>query len=198
MTKNYLIIFTILFCFFSCDRPLSLVKYNGKTMGTEYNIKLFIKEKSKAVTFKMQIEKLLTSVNNQMSTYQKDSEISYFNKLDRLGAVKISEDFFYVTKYSLSLAHKTGGIYDPTIGPLVNLWGFGPDGKRKVPSRDKLEKVKMYVGHYNILMNEKERSISKKIKGVYLDLSSSAKGFAVDKIAQLLDKKTITSYMVSF
>jgi thiamine biosynthesis lipoprotein len=165
-------------------------------MGTEYNIKFFIKDKSKNITLKIQIDETLISINNEMSTYQKDSEISYFNKFDRLGPVKISEDFFYVTKYSLSLAHKTNGQYDPTIGPLVNLWGFGPDGKRKVPNEKELEKVKKYVGHYNITLNEKDRSITKKIKGVYLDLSSSAKGFAVDKIAKLLDSKNLSSYMI--
>lgn len=196
MIKTILTFITIICCLPSCDRSLSLIQLKGKTMGTEYNIKAFVKDKSKNVLLKSEVDALLIEVNNQMSTYQKDSEISYFNKFDRLDSVNVSDDFFYVTKYSLSLAHKTNGLYDPTIGPLVNLWGFGPDGKRKVPSANELDKVKKLVGHYHILLNEKEGTISKKIKGVYLDLSSSAKGFAVDKVGRLLDSKSITSYMV--
>jgi thiamine biosynthesis lipoprotein len=173
-----------------------LTQVSGKTMGTTYTVKAYTEQLVEGKPLKVEIDELLKKINLEMSTYIAESEISYFNKFDRLGSVKVSDDFFFVTKYSLSLAHQTTGLYDPTIGPLVNLWGFGPDGKRKVPSDEQIRKAKALVGFQHISLNEKDKSLSKKIPGVYLDLSSSAKGFAVDKIASLLKSKKIINFMV--
>ncbi len=180
--------------FFSCQSSEELVHLKGRTMGTHYNIKFYSSELDESL--QSDIDALLKDVNQQMSTYLKTSEISYFNQFNRLGWLKISSQFFEVTKYALELAKKTDGKYDPTIGPLVNLWGFGPKGERKVPKAEQVKKALMIVGYDKVLMNEETHEIKKKVPGVYLDLSSLAKGHGVDAVSRYLEAKGVKSYMV--
>lgn len=177
----------------SCQQTKE-VHLKGSTMGTHYNVKFFSEEHGNEL--KEDVDALLKEVNQQMSTYIKSSEISYFNEFNRLGWQKISPDFFGVTAYALELAKKTDGKYDPTIGPLVNLWGFGPKGERKVPAQELVDKALLVVGHDKILLNKETFEIKKKVPGVYLDLSSLAKGYGVDKVGMLLESKGIKNYMV--
>jgi thiamine biosynthesis lipoprotein len=175
-----------------CNKSGELVHLKGRTMGTQYNIKYFSSsglDDPKEV--QSLIDDVLLKVNKEMSTYLNESEISY-----RLGWLKISPDFFRVSKFALSLAGDTEGAFDPTIGPLVNLWGFGPGGSRKVPKEKDISEAKKRVGFDKIILNEKTNEIKKKVPGVYLDLSSLAKGFGVDKVAEFLMAKGSKVYMV--
>lgn len=166
-------------------------------MGTQYNIKFYSnKSLNDKESAQEKVDKLLKKVNEEMSTYLKESEISYFNQTDRLGWLKISPDFFYVTSFALELAQKTDGLFDPTIGPLVNLWGFGPGGERRIPKDEQIEAAKKRVGFDKILLNKETSEIKKKVPGVYLDLSSLAKGFGVDKVSNFLESEGIEDYMV--
>ena len=188
---------SLLFFFIvACDKGSSLYHIKGKTMGTTYNVKVSTAKEFNEKLMKEKIDEILIRVNNQMSTYQKNSEISLFNQFKENSFFKVSPDFFKVAKFSLSLAHMTDGHYDPTIGPLVNLWGFGPDGKRKVPSDAKIAEVKKLVGHTKMKINEKDFSLFKSTKDLYLDLSSSAKGFGVDKIMEFIKTSGYESAMV--
>lgn len=198
MIARVLFLSLLTFVLLACQKEApELVHITGKTMGTSYNVK-YIKADSKVQrkAIAKEIELILKRVNQQMSTYQKDSEISYFNHHARLGHHKISEDFFSVTDYALTLAKKTKGKFDPTIGPLVNLWGFGPDGKRKVPKKEEIEEAKLRVGYQKLELNKKELSIKKLVPGIYLDLSASAKGFGVDKVADFLERMSIKNFLV--
>jgi len=180
-----------------CNKSGELVHLKGRTMGTQYNIK-YLSSSGLDDPKEVQslIDDLLLKVNKEMSTYLKESEISYFNQTDRLGWLKISPDFLQVSKFALALARDTEGAFDPTIGPLVNLWGFGPGGSRKVPKEKEISEAKKRVGFDKIILNEKTNEIKKKVPGVYLDLSSLAKGFGVDKVAEFLMAKGSNVYMV--
>lgn len=178
----------------SCQDTEKSVHLKGATMGTHYNVKFYSAHWDESL--QTDVDSLLKGINQQMSTYIKTSEISYFNQFNRLGWLKISPEFFNVTKYALELAERTQGKYDPTIGPLVNLWGFGPKGERKVPKDEDVKKALLIVGHDKVLMNDKTFEIKKKVPGVYLDLSSLAKGHGVDAVAEFLTSKGIKSYMV--
>ena len=110
-------------------RPAEVISISGKTMGTSYHIKYIDNGHGiQSQNLSIEIEDLLKELNNQMSTYIADSEISQFNKSTDLSWMKISPSFFKVLEFSLEVAKKTKGVFDPTIGPLVNLWGFGPTG----------------------------------------------------------------------
>lgn len=164
-------------------------------MGTSYSVKYLVKkEETPTTALNIEINKLLINFNNQVSTYIPSSEISKFNKIKKNTWFSISPEFMQVLKLSMEIAQKTQGSFDPTIGPLVNLWGFGPQGKRRVPSDDEILKASSIVGFKNLILGEAR--IKKLIDELYLDLSASAKGFAVDLISKLLEKNHITDYMV--
>jgi thiamine biosynthesis lipoprotein len=196
MRPILLLFFLSALLLYSCNKKPRLSELGGNTMGTTYSVKYINKKDNDSSDIHKGIEDLLLEVNRQMSTYIEDSDISKFNKLSKGEWFKLHAWFFEVLSHSLELAELTEGVYDPTIGPLVNLWGFGPTGKRKVPSHKMLAEVKKRVGYKLIKLNREKRRIKKIKDGVYLDLSASAKGFGVDIISQYLEDKGINNYMV--
>lgn len=186
------LVFVGLLFFGACQKSESVTHLKGRTMGTNYNVKYIGGD----LDLQKSIDQLLENVNKEMSTYILSSEISYFNNSARLSWVSISKDFFNVTNYAIALASETQGAYDPTIGPLVNLWGFGPNSKREVPSESAIAEAKAKVGFKKIELDRKGYRIRKKVPGIYLDLSSVAKGFGVDKIAHFLESQGISRFMV--
>lgn len=191
-----LLLAAILLNLWSCSDSIEPSHIVGRTMGTTYSIKYLEGKKTpKITTVNQDVNKLLLEVNRQMSTYIPTSEISIFNKtIKKNTAYKISEDFYKVLSLSMEIASKTSGHFDPTIGPLVNLWGFGPSGKRKVPSAKELSEAKTIVGHEKLSLSK--GTISKSIDDLYIDLSASAKGFGVDKVAEHLESLGTENYMV--
>jgi len=170
----------------------------GRTMGTTYSVKIGEAHKASDLkSLKTEIEKVLAEVNRQMSTYIKDSEISKLNQAQAGEKVVISSWFSKVLMHSLNLAEQTDGAYDPTLGPLVNLWGFGPQGNKTVPAPAQIKTAQKDVGHDKIsLAKVQDRGVViKKTSGVYVDLSSSAKGFGVDQISELLIEKGWSNHL---
>lgn len=181
----------------SCTQTLDIQVLSGSTMGTTYTVKYVNVEKSlKGKDLKILIDKRLVEINNAMSTYIPSSEISKFNKLKSLEWQSISQDFYTTLKYSQFVSLKTAGAFDATIGPLVNLWGFGPTGKRKVPSKESIKSAMKQVGYKNIVIDSNSNKIKKLIPAVYVDLSASAKGYGVDAIAALLVQNNLKNFMV--
>lgn len=181
---------------FSCVEKKKRVHVTGPTMGTTYNIKYVPTQKtpskksvaSKAIT-------LLDQVNQEFSTYLPESTISRFNRHNKVDEwFPIGPHFYTVTHYALKVARETKGVFDPTLGPLVNLWGFGPKGKKKVPSPKEIKKAQAQVGYAKIEIRKK--AIKKRTPEIYLDLSALAKGHGVDRLGHLLESFGISSYMV--
>ncbi|EQC44651.1 ApbE family protein [Bacteriovorax sp. BSW11_IV] len=194
--KTLSLIFLSLFLLSACTEQ-KVYSLFGKTMGTTYSVKytlgkVTISEKA----LQALIDEELVHVNALMSTYIPTSEISLFNKNQSSDWTVIHQDFFYVLEHALGVSEATNGIFDPTIGPLVNLWGFGPDGTRKVPEAQKLAFAMEAVGHNLIVIDKENRRIKKLHPRLYLDLSASAKGYGVDAVAKVLDQKGIHDYMV--
>jgi len=187
----------ILFGTLILRREKEMVVLQGKTMGTTYTVK-YIQESGAptAEQISIDVETLLKEVNRQMSTWQKDSEISFFNKLPAGKYTILSYDFMQVLLHALDVAKKTDGIFDPTIGPLVNLWGFGPDGKRKVPTKEEITNTKKRVGYEKLDLNTETRELRKTVEGMYLDLSATAKGYGVDVISGHLKLQGLKNHMV--
>lgn len=172
-------------------------------MGTTYTVK-YLSDEAPVLPppkqVKQQIDGLLKEVNRQMSTYQKDSEISRFNQMRETGKpLHISPDFAFVTAEAIRLNKITQGALDVTVGPLVNLWGFGPNKEiTYAPSAAEIERASSVVGIDKIVLKQilNENTLAKALPEVYLDLSSIAKGFGVDKTAQHLEKLGIKHYLV--
>ncbi|MDY2947140.1 MAG: FAD:protein FMN transferase [Mannheimia varigena] len=187
----------------ACEKAPEQITLQGKTMGTTYTVKYIdngeVKNLANPEKVKSELDGLLVEVNNQMSTYQQDSEISRFNQLKEANqAVEISQDFAKVVQEAIRLNKITEGALDVTVGPLVNLWGFGPDKRlNKVPSDEQIKERSSYVGIDKIsLKMEGKPILTKTIPNLYLDLSSIAKGFGVDKLAEHLEKIGVSNYLV--
>lgn len=114
----------------SCSPDVKLSKFQGKTMGTTYHIR-YIGEGGDVSNSKLKdlVDLELKALNQTMSTYIPNSELSLFNKSESLDWRAISKSLLRVVKHALEVGKLSHGAFDPTIGPLVNLWGFGPKGK---------------------------------------------------------------------
>lgn len=168
---------------------------HGRTMGTSYSVKYFTELDISPNELKQKIDEALIDVNNKMSTYQADSELSLFNQDKSLQPYALSHDTAYVMQRSLELAFMTQGALDVTVGPLVNLWGFGPDAKPdKIPTAKMVADTKKYVGVDKLSLVG--QTATKMHPNLYVDLSAIAKGFGVDKLAELLLKKGISDFIV--
>lgn len=170
-------------------------------MGTSYTVKYLADASAPdAQQLQTQIDGALEEVNRQMSTYRADSEISRFNQMQQTDApLPISDDFAAVTAEALRLNRLTQGALDVTVGPLVNLWGFGPDKNiTREPSAGEIAQTAAYTGIDKITLNRQNTgsTLGKAHPKVYLDLSSIAKGFGVDKVAGELEKHGIQNYLV--
>ena len=169
--------------------PPQMLELSGPTMGTKFNIKVFdppvLNEDAGFL-----VDQLLRKVNDQMSTYLKSSEISRFNRSDSTDWFPVSEELATVVAFSQSIAGKTGGAFDVTVGPLVNAWNFGPDrSNRKVPDVDLLEKLRQSVGFRKLSVRMDPPALKKSVPELGIDLSAVAKGYAVDRVVELLNEQ---------
>ncbi|HEJ9067890.1 TPA: FAD:protein FMN transferase [Serratia marcescens] len=173
------------------------VDLTGKTMGTSYSIRYVAGDNTpSAREMQAEIDKRLEQVNDQMSTYRPDSELSRFNAsrdIDR--PFPVSPATAEVVREALRINRVTDGALDVTVGPLVNLWGFGPEGRPdKVPSEAELEHRRAWTGADKLAVQGS--ALVKSIPELYVDLSSIAKGYGVDVVAEYLQSQHVKDYMV--
>jgi len=168
-----------------------LITINGETMGTYYRIKLYSSEDS--VKIKKSVDKFLVLFNNIFSTYIPDSEISRINK-SKFDKSKLSKSLNKLMALSLEISKQSRGYFDPTVGPLVNAWGFGPDGKAKKPTTEEIEELKGRIGYQ--LLKLKDNWLRKEVGNMYIDLSAVAKGYGVDELVQFLEYQGYTNLLV--
>ena len=169
----------------------------GRTMGTTYMVKVVAGDIGELEGVKEKVDRRLEEINQSMSTYRKDSEISRFNRLKTVGQkFKISRDFFRVMQAGQRIHRLSNGAWDGTVNPLVDLWGFGRAGRReKVPSKNEIAALLPDIGFDNIdIVNS--GYLIKKRAAVTVDLSSIAKGYGVDAVADLLRLRGFTDYLV--
>jgi len=201
MYKLKVITFTALLifltgCFPSSDLSKQERLLQGRTMGTTYNIKVVIENDSvDTKKLHLAIDTLLVQLNQEMSTYINSSELSLFNQSTSLEPIEISVGLQRVLTEALRLGQLSEGKLDVTVGPLVNLWGFGPEYRPdSVPSEAELLEARQRIGLENLsLLNNK---LSKKIPNLYVDLSTIAKGYGVDLVAEYLQEKGVQNYLV--
>ncbi|KZN61011.1 hypothetical protein N473_23535 [Pseudoalteromonas luteoviolacea CPMOR-1] len=171
------------------------VEINGKTMGTTYNIKVFPGPVSlEAQRFKQEVDEALVAVNQSMSTYIPDSEINRFNRLEANIVMPISGDFRAVIAESIRLGESTKTL-DVTMGPLIDLWGFGPDKRpTKRPSQSDIDAMQANIGVNKLTLTDE--GLAKSLPHLELSFSATAKGYGIDKVAKLIEKKGLSNYMV--
>ena len=180
------IIFLFLFLFFSCQQNFKKYSLSGYTQGTTYSIKYHHTSNS---IDKNSIDSLLNIIDQSMSLYIENSTISAINNgLD----VNLDSLISIVIKKSIEICNQTNGMFDITISPLVNYWGFGPN-KNRPSFLSNLENSEYEVGCNKISVND-----NKLIKGksVSIDLNGIAQGFSVDFLANYLYSQGVVDFMI--
>jgi len=199
---------SVLFLIDNCtgrdQKPANLLEINGSTMGTTYMVKIvkpeaekfsFGDELSKRVT--ADIDNLLKKVNQQMSTWKEDSEISRFNRYQEFQWFEVSLETVLVITEALRVSKESHGAFDITVGALVNLWGFGPPGTaRQIPGEEQIKKAMGEIGYQKLSVRLSPPALKKEEPGIYCDLSAIAKGFGVDQVAAYLDSRGFSHYLV--
>ncbi len=168
---------------------------DGNTMGTYYVVKFYSNTTPDLTALKQQIDTELELVNDLMSTYRPESELMRFNRHTDSSAFAISAQTRTVIAEALRIAEQTGGVLDVTVGPLVELWGFGAQGRiERAPDEALIAQTRGWVGYDKLHLTE--TGLSKEITELAVDLSPIAKGYGVDQVAAVLEQQGITDYLV--
>ena len=168
-------------------------------MGTRYSVQVVTRDQTpKTGELQTAIDRRLAQINRQMSTYDSNSELSRFNASSETDQwFEVSNETAHVVMEALRIAERTDGAFDPTVGPAVNLWGFGPGGRRRqLPDEEAIEKTRARIGYRQVTARSQPPGLKKSRPDVFLDLSGVAKGFAVDEIMELLAAAGVESAMV--
>ncbi|OGU60381.1 MAG: hypothetical protein A2V66_11470 [Ignavibacteria bacterium RBG_13_36_8] len=169
-------------------------------MGTTYSVKVVKDPAIEDLSYedlKSHIDSVLILVNEQMSTYIDTSEISRFNKYRGDEWFKVSSNLVFVISKAIEISKKSNGAFDVTVGPIVNLWGFGPlKNIFNIPGGQEIEKAQRLVGYHRLSQRSIPPSLKKNLPDIYIDLSAIAKGFGVDKISEYLESRDIHNYLV--
>ena len=200
--------------------------FNGKIMGTVYNVNYVSTVFEHPVSdISEKVHAALADVDQRMSTYKKDSELMQFNRAPIGVPIKVSEDIIRLVLQARKYSELSNGAYDISVGPLVNLWGFGPGhwDKRNqqsdhtdqekpinapefvqwmiakypgaVPSQEEIDQARANVGYQYLDVDVVNLTLTKK-KALFIDLNSIAKGYGVDQAAAALRAAGINDYMV--
>lgn len=189
-------IFSFIFIIFfsaSCVQEEKIHSFQGKTMGTYYSVKVVANEIDRE-NMQLQIDELLREVNNIFSTYIKESEVSRINRNKSDLPIAITPAMKDLVELSVEIYKKSDKYFDPTVGPLVNLWGFGPNGKRNRPSDSLIKEKLKLVGLDKI--NISNGSLIKRHPNIYLDFSSIAKGQGVDDLGSVLRSRGFKNFLI--
>jgi thiamine biosynthesis lipoprotein len=188
-----IILLAIFFYQFTSQSEIQMASFEGKALGTTYTVQVAYHQKQQKKPEQKAIDQTIELVNQSMSTYLKSSELSKLNQSKINEAIQISQELAYVLQASLELNSKSKGVFDITVGPLVNLWGFGPDHKNEIPTKAQIEALLPNIGSQWIDLQG--NTISKK-KAIYCDLSAIAKGYAVDQVGRYLTSQGYTQFWV--
>jgi thiamine biosynthesis lipoprotein len=189
---SFLVFISVVLLLTGCDSGPEIIKISGSKMGTTYHVTVVADQPAPA-DLAERIDAVLDIVDHSMSTYKAASELSQFNDLAVGSSQQISADFARVLAVSKTVWERSGGAFDPTVGPLVDLWGFGPIATDVVPEQAQIDAAKAELGFQYLTLNNSELA---KSKAVRVDLSAVAKGYAVDLVADLLEMLALPDYLV--
>lgn len=188
--KRFCSFLVVVIALISCDKTTDIYIIQGEAQGSTYSIKYISNEET--VT-KNQIDSLLTAFDLSLSTYRPDSKISKINAGD---STVVVDDFFTETfQLSNQIYKETKGLFDPTIGVLVNAYGFGPNKKQENLSQKQIDSLLQFVGFDKITLNS-NKTISKEKKETFIDFNAIAQGYSVDVVVNYLKSKGIENAIV--
>ncbi|MDO8696272.1 MAG: FAD:protein FMN transferase, partial [Pseudomonas sp.] len=173
-----------------CDAPL--LEFGGPTMGSSYSVKYLPGARGPTVVqAQAATEAILAEVDQQLSTYRDDSLIARFNALPAHSCQPLPAEVLALVAFGEQLSQQSGGAFDMTLEPLLNLWGFGPQARgERVPTASEIAAARLQVGHQHVHIDGRQLC---KDAAVALDFNSIAAGYAVDRIATKLGELGVGS-----
>lgn len=180
------------------DDPVALHELSGTAMGTQFTVQIPAPlSEQRREDLQQAIDDAIARVEQATSTYLLESELSRFNASRSTDWFLVSEEVCAAVREAIELSELTGGAFDLTVGPLVNLWGFGPDTVRLQPPEDAdVEAMRERVGYQRLHTDCDRPALRKDMAELYVDLSAYAKGLAVDSVSELLREMGHEHYLV--
>ncbi|EIY5102968.1 FAD:protein FMN transferase ApbE [Klebsiella quasipneumoniae] len=193
--------------FSGCDSATTLATpastatvLDGKTMGTFWRVSVIGVDEAKAQALRAKVQAQLDADDRLLSTWKNDSALMRFNHATDTRPWPVSEAMADIVTLSLRIGAKTHGAMDITVGPLVNLWGFGPD-KQPVATPDAqaiaAAKARTGLQHLQVINQSGRQFLQKDIPDLFVDLSTVGEGYAADHLARLMEQEGISRYLVS-
>lgn len=177
-----------------CSRGPEQIGLTGSTMGTTWSVKVVSQSSPDAHVLQNEIQGELDLVNGLMSNWDPNSEVSQFNRA-AAGCYPISQHTFRVADVSMQLTELSDGLFDVTVGPLIELWGFGTEFTAdQMPSQEAIDETLKRVDHDFLALNPGEWC--KSIDELFVNLSATAKGYGVDLVAEKLESHGFENYLV--
>ncbi|WP_276165707.1 FAD:protein FMN transferase [Zobellia alginiliquefaciens] len=189
---NRIIVFLGAICLAACGgNPSGLVRNeaSGAALGTSYNLIYLSPEE---LNLQKEVDSVFDAINHSLSTYIPASDISKINKGD--STLVVDSMFQEVFKQSQEVYEATNGYFDPTVGTLVNAWGFGPEKQIQMDST-RVDSLLEYVG-FNKVELTAVNTIRKRNPNIYFDFNAIAKGYSIDRLAKLMDAKGVENYLL--
>lgn len=179
-----------------CDSGEDKHRFSGSTMGTIYMVTLVGVDARIAERVEREVAESLVHINDIFSTYIADSELNRLNRHPVGEPLEVSAELFDVLAMSVDIYRRSGGAFDPTVMPLVNLWGFGPaESRDQAPSEASIAAALDGLGLDGLELDADHRTATR-IRDITIDLSAIAKGYGVDMLAALVETHGVRNYMV--
>jgi thiamine biosynthesis lipoprotein len=196
--RGSLLLLPVLFLVACGGDRLPQLELSGSALGTTFSVSIVEPpETLDRDALEADILASLAGIDSLASTWRDDSELSAFNADHSIDWIIVTQAFCDLLSGALDVSRATDGAFDVTVGPLVNLWGFGPDGQLLEPPGDAaIAAAQRSVGYEKIEADCAERLVRKDDAAMYVDFSAWAKGFAVDELAGLLDDRDFDNYLV--
>ena len=187
---SFLLFFIFSFTLISCDSEKETARTaSGEALGTTYHITYFSENE---LELRPALDSIFERVNQSMSTYRETSDISRLNRGEELQVDTLFRNVFLLSE---EVNHKSGGYFDPTVGNLVNVYGFGPEKPLKEIDNSTLDSLMQYVGIEKVEIST-EGKVTKTAPEVYFDFNAIAKGYTVDLVGHFLNSRNIDNYLV--
>jgi len=180
----------------ACSRPPVVTYLRGATMATSWSVQVADRVEDRDA-LRGSIQSSLDRIEALMSTYMPASQVSRFNASTSTDWMPVNRQTCDVVHLALDISEQSGGAFDITVAPLVNLWGFGPNGTiTDRPSRERIDTVRERTGYRRLEADCTRPAIRKSHPDLEIDLSGIAKGYAADAVAMLLERDSLNSFLV--
>ncbi|RUO27046.1 FAD:protein FMN transferase ApbE [Aliidiomarina minuta] len=181
----------------ACSQEPEPQNLRGNIFGTFFEVSVGAQHEIDKDSLESGIMQVLNEVDRQMSNYREDSDLNRINNAELHQPVSVPADLFYVLQKSEQVAQMSGGAFDHTVGSLINLWGFGPDGRvETAPPQEALDRELERVGYHYVILDEDAQTV-KRTSDLSISLSAIAKGFGSDAVSQYLLEQGIDNHLVN-